>query len=196
MAARLLEYAGLLLEANKTTNLVGARTLEGLVAPHLLDSLAALAGVNLAEPVLDLGSGGGLPGVPAAIAWRSLRFALLEPRAKRAEFLRRATELLALKNVSVEQKTAQAAARFGWAGQAGTVLARALAVPGRAIVLALPLLRPGGRAVIYQGRAAAPTKGERRIMAANCGRFLEARRIHVPYLDGQRHVWLVEKTST
>ena len=196
VAERLLDYAHLLLAANAKTNLVGAKSLRGLIAAHLLDSLAPLAGEVLAVPVVDLGSGAGLPGLPAAIAWPELDIVLLEPRAKRVQFLRGVVNELALPNVRVEEATAQSAARHGMARRPGTVLARALAAPARAIALALPLLRPGGRLFLYQGKTSAPDKAGLKRIAACGGRLLEARRVMVPYLDGQRHVWVVEKTSS
>ena len=82
----LLEYAGAVLEANKRTNLVGARDLDGL-ALLILDALAPLAHRSLEDPVVDIGSGAGLPGMVAAIVFPRRRFVLLEPRAKRAAFL-------------------------------------------------------------------------------------------------------------
>jgi 16S rRNA (guanine527-N7)-methyltransferase len=193
VATRLLEFAGLLLEANLKTNLVGAKTLDALIAPHLLDSLAPLVGIALAQPVVDLGSGAGLPGIPAAIAWPELRFILIEPRSKRAAFLQRTVERLALHNVTVEQKTAQSAARLGLAGRAGAVLARALAKPERAIGLALPLLRPGGKLMLYLGRPPEPSRSERKAIRSSSGRLVEARRIVVPNLSSQRHVWIIER---
>ena len=111
LAGRLAEFSGLLLEANTRTNLVGAKTLEGLVAPHLLDSLAPLAGLRLASPVVDVGSGGGMPGIPAALAFPASRFVLLEPRAKRVAFLKEAVAALGLSNVEVEQTSAQTAGK-------------------------------------------------------------------------------------
>ena len=196
VAAWLLTYSRLLLEANRQTNLVGAKSLDGLIAPHLLDSLAPLSGLRLAEPVVDLGSGAGLPGIPAAIAWPSMRIILLEPRAKRALFLENAVAHLALRNVTVVQKTAQAAVRSGQAGRAGTVLVRALAAPDKTLTVALSLLRPGGMAIAYQGTAAAPTTSQLRTLAKAGGSLVEARRVRVPYLHRQRHAWLVEKMST
>ncbi len=111
LAGRLAEFSGLLLEANTRTNLVGAKTLEGLVAPHLLDSLAPLAGLRLASPVVDVGSGGGMPGIPAALAFPASRFVLLEPRAKRVAFLKEAVAALGLSNVEIEQTSAQTACK-------------------------------------------------------------------------------------
>jgi 16S rRNA (guanine527-N7)-methyltransferase len=193
LARRLLVFADLLLAANRRTNLVGAKHADELVATHFLDSLAPLAGLVLAEPVVDVGSGAGLPGIPAAMAWPQLRFVLLEPRSKRAQFLTEAVAALGLRNVEVLQASAEGAGRGAWRGRAGTVLVRALAKPARALELALPLLRRKGVAVLYEGRARAPGSPEQAVIRALGGHVLEARRVAVPYLDAQRHVWLIEK---
>ena len=84
---KLIEFGNLVLEANRRTNLTGAKDLESVVRDHVLDSLAPLQLVDLESPVVDVGSGAGFPGIPAAIACPPLEFVLLEPRAKRAAFL-------------------------------------------------------------------------------------------------------------
>jgi 16S rRNA (guanine527-N7)-methyltransferase len=193
LARRLLAFADLLLAANQRTNLVGAKSADELVATHFLDSLAPLAGLVLADPVVDVGSGAGLPGIPAAMAWPRRRFVLLEPRAKRAQFLGEAVDALGLDNVEIVQASAEAAGRGARRGRAGTALVRALAPPTRALELTLPLLRREGIAILYQGRASAPTATELAAIKAFGGRVLEARRVVVPYLDAQRHVWRIEK---
>ena len=193
LAGRLAEFSALLLEANTRTNLVGAKTLEALVAPHLLDSLAPLAGLRLASPVVDVGSGGGMPGIPAALAFPASRFVLLEPRTKRAAFLKKAVASLGLSNVEVEQISAQTASKGPLRAKAGTVLVRALAKPAENLELSLPLLAPQGRLILYLGRAATPTKAEAATMKRLGARLAEARRLQVPYLEAQRHVWIIKK---
>jgi 16S rRNA (guanine527-N7)-methyltransferase len=193
LAKRLLAFADLLLAANQRTNLVGAKSPDELVATHFLDSLAPLAGLALAEPIVDVGSGAGLPGIPAALAWPERRLVLLEPRSKRAHFLKEAVAALHMRNVEVLQANAESAGRGAWRRRAGTVLVRALAKPERALELALPLLKHKGVAVLYQGRASTPSEPEQAAMHKLGGRLLEARRVAVPYLDAQRHVWLIEK---
>jgi 16S rRNA (guanine527-N7)-methyltransferase len=195
LAVRLAAFGRLLLEANRHTNLVGAKSLDDLVGAHLLDSLAPLAGMRLREPIVDLGSGAGLPGIPAALAWPGLYFVLLEPRAKRADFLRSAVAALGLDNVEVEKVSAETAGRGQWRDRAGTVLARALAKPEAALVLALPLLARGGRLAVYTGREAAPGEPELAAIGRLNARLVEARAVVVPYLDAQRHVWIIEKTG-
>lgn len=192
LAERLLQYADLLLAAGKRTNLVGAKNVDELIAAHFLDSLAPLSGLSLPEPIVDLGSGAGLPGIPAALAWPQRHFVLLEPRSKRAEFLTQAVAALGIANVEVHKTSAESTGPGSWRGRAGTVLARALAKPARTIELALPMLKPRGLAVLYQGRASAPSTAEQAAIRGLGGRLLEARRVVVPYLDAQRHVWLIE----
>jgi len=195
LTKHLLRFADFLLEANKRTNLVGAKTVDALISAHFLDSLAPLAGLTLAEPIFDVGSGAGLPGIPAALAWPRRRVVLIEPRAKRARFLEDTVAELGLRNVEVMQVSAESAARGALRGSAGTALVRALAKPARALEIALPLLRPRGIAVAYMGRSQRPDAREASAMRKAGGRLVEARRVSVPYLDAQRHVWLIEKTD-
>jgi 16S rRNA (guanine527-N7)-methyltransferase len=195
LSKALLQFADILLEANRRTNLVGAKTVDGLIANHFLDSLAPLAGLNPAEPILDVGSGAGLPGIPVALAWPRRRVVLIEPRARRARFLEDTVVALHLRNVEVVRGSAQNAAGGVFAGRAGTALVRALAKPVRALELALPLLRSGGTAILYLGRTERPNSAEASAMRKLGGRLVEARRVSVPYLDAQRHVWFIEKTD-
>ncbi|HXM17367.1 MAG TPA: 16S rRNA (guanine(527)-N(7))-methyltransferase RsmG [Candidatus Tumulicola sp.] len=193
LAEGLLRFGSLLLEANRKTNLVGAADADVLVRAHILDSLAPLRGLRLREPVLDVGSGAGLPGLVAALAYPHLRFVLLEPRAKRADFLRTAVAALKLSNVTVQPVTAETAGRGAWRERAGAVLMRAVAKPPRALELGLPFLSRGGRLVVYLGRQSRPEPGEMAIIELLGGRLEEARLVQVPYLDAVRHVWIILK---
>jgi 16S rRNA (guanine527-N7)-methyltransferase len=193
LAGRLTEFSELLLAANRETNLVGAKSFDDLVGPHLLDSLAPLAGQPLEGPIFDVGSGAGLPGIPAALAWPGRRFILLEPRAKRAKFLAGAVVALRLENVEVRQLSAASAAGAGLATQAGTLLVRALAKPDVALAASLPLLAAKGHLFLYTGRQARPTDREMRVIRDGGGWLVEARQVEVPYLDAQRHIWIVTR---
>ena len=89
VAARLADYAQLLDRWARVHNLVKFKNAEELVERHLLDSLAAVASLDTARGFLvDVGSGGGLPGVPLLVARPGWRGLLLEPRRKRWAFLR------------------------------------------------------------------------------------------------------------
>ncbi len=192
-AAKLAEFGTLLLASNQQTNLTGAKDLASLVTEHFLDSLAPLALVELSSPVVDVGSGAGFPGIPAAIAFPQQIIVLLEPRAKRAAFLQSAVSRLGLGNVSVIKASALGPGAASLHGKAGTVLMRALAEPEKAIGLGSVLVRPGGDLVLYEGRRARPTPEQRKAAARMKGE-IDVRRVFVPGLPSVRHVWVVRRS--
>jgi 16S rRNA (guanine527-N7)-methyltransferase len=192
-AAKLLEFGELVLAANLHTNLTGARNLTEIVRVHLLDSLAPLKFVTLSSPIIDVGSGAGFPGIPAAIAFPDERFVLLEPRAKRAAFLESAASELALGNVSIVKSSAGGPGALPFLGKAGLVLMRAIARPDEAIILGLPLVRAGGALLLYEGRSGRATPEQRRTAKRLGGGEIEVREVAVPGLDAARHAWIVSK---
>ena len=193
VSAKLIEFGKLILEENKGTNLTGARNLAELIREHFLDSLAPLELVELAQPIVDVGSGAGLPGIPAAIAFPKKKVLLLEPRAKRATFLSLAAKRLELGNVLVIKASARGPGAIAVTGTAGTVLIRAVAQPAASLALGLPLLRSGGCLLLYEGRAAQATRKERQAASAAGGGEIMIRRVSVPGFSAIRHAWIVRK---
>ena len=115
---------------------------------HIIDSMRAVQALDPPDTdALDLGSGGGLPGMVVAIARPSLQVGLVEPRRRRAAFLELAVERLGLQNVAV---LALPAGRLEM--EVDVCFARALAALTEAWELARPLLRPGGRLVYFGGQ--------------------------------------------
>jgi 16S rRNA (guanine527-N7)-methyltransferase len=98
--ARLVAYAALLDKWNRVYNLTAIREEAKLVTHHLLDSLAVLPHLP-AGRLLDVGSGGGLPGIPVAIVQPGRRVTLLDSNHKKGTFLRQAAMELELENVEV-----------------------------------------------------------------------------------------------
>lgn len=116
---------------------------------HLEESLAAADVVRRFEgPIVDVGSGGGAPGIPLAEAFPDREVVLLEANGRKCAFLRDVAA--AFSNVSVVQGRAeeQATERFGVA------VAKALAPPPVAAEWCLPLVRVGGAVVLYVGPSA------------------------------------------
>jgi 16S rRNA (guanine527-N7)-methyltransferase len=118
---------------------------------HLDEALVA-APLLGAEPVVDVGSGGGSPGLPLAAARPDLRFDLLESSRRKCDFLRRWAD--EFENVSVVCARAEEHARGAGRNVYGTAVARALAPPPVAAEWCLPLVREGGRVVLFVGPAA------------------------------------------
>jgi 16S rRNA (guanine527-N7)-methyltransferase len=147
--AALVETPGL----TAVSDLTEARRLHldgALVAEPLLEG----------GPVIDVGSGGGSPGLPLAAVRPDLRFDLLESVRKKCVFLSSWSD--ELRNVAVVCARAEEHARGPGREAYGTALARALAPPPVAAEWCLPLLRAGGRAILFAG----PTADEAAVEAA------------------------------
>ncbi len=98
---QLWEYHRLLRAADAELNLTRIRQFENMVLKHYVDSLLVLQFTELPSPLVDMGSGPGLPGIPIKIARPETRMILAEPRGARADFLRQVCDQLGLEGVEV-----------------------------------------------------------------------------------------------
>lgn len=136
-------------DAVATPGLTGFRDVESARPTLLDDALRAQAIVNgLAGRVIDVGSGGGSPGIPLATTLPERSFTLLEASRRKCDFLERATAALPSVDVVWGRAEEQPVDAFGVA------LAKALAKPPVAAELCLPLVQPGGAAVLWVGETA------------------------------------------
>ena len=100
--AQLLAYLALLIKWNKAFNLTAVRNPDEMVSRHLLDSLSVLPHVAAAgDNWLDVGSGGGMPGIPLAILFPERQFTLLDSNGKKTRFLTQVKLELKLANLNV-----------------------------------------------------------------------------------------------
>ena len=97
----LLEYVALLKKGNSTYNVTALRDENQMISQHILDSLTLLPYVQNAQSMMDVGSGGGMPGIPTAICRPDLQITLLDANTKKTTFLQQAAIELGLKNVTV-----------------------------------------------------------------------------------------------
>jgi 16S rRNA (guanine527-N7)-methyltransferase len=142
---KLLAFRDLLLKWNKTYNLTALRDPAQAISHHLLDSLAILPlldGGNL----LDVGSGGGLPGIPLAIARPELQVCMVDTVQKKTTFLQQAVIELGLKNVTVNHARVEE-----MQGQYAQITSRAFAELGLFVSLTRHLLAPNGRWLAMKG---------------------------------------------
>ena len=145
---RLLAYRDELARWGRVHNLTSVLEPDRMIPVHLLDSLA-LAPLVRGQRLADVGSGGGLPGIPLAIVRPAWSVTLIEPRAKRALFLEHVARTLRLANVIVERcraEDAPAGARYD------TVMTRAFGTLAEFVAAAAQLRAPGGCLLAAKGR--------------------------------------------
>jgi 16S rRNA (guanine527-N7)-methyltransferase len=146
----------LLLAWNAAINLTAIRDPAGIAIRHVVDSLAALGILEgrRVRSVVDLGSGGGFPGLPLAAALPAVRAVLVESVGKKARFLEAAVAATGLGG-RVDVRAVRAEALAPPPAPLGTaVLARALAPLAELVELAFPLLEPGGVLVAWKSASA------------------------------------------
>jgi 16S rRNA (guanine527-N7)-methyltransferase len=150
----LLEYARLL-AAYDRANVIGTRDLDGILLAHVLDSLSCFLYRPLsgAGRLADVGSGGGLPGIPIKIVKPALAATLVESTGKKASFLRYAVECLSLEDVEVANIRVEEFGREQGCRRAyDIVTSRAVARLSVVAEYCVPLLVTGGRVVAMKGR--------------------------------------------
>ena len=149
---RLDRYVELLREWQAKTNLVAPSTLPHLWTRHIADSLQLLAHAPTAKFWVDLGSGGGFPGVVVACALAEtagVTVHLVERNAKKAAFLREAVRVTSAPGVVHLADIGDTVDRF--AGHADCVTARALAPLNQLIGFSEPMVRKGAKALFLKG---------------------------------------------
>jgi 16S rRNA (guanine527-N7)-methyltransferase len=155
---QLANYLDLLLETNKQFNLTGIKEPEDAWTKHILDSLSLIPSLTKegVEHVVDVGSGGGLPGIPLAITMPDVTFTLVETTKKKAMFLSDVVEQLGLNNVTVIAERAEnlATKDGGFRDIADAVIARAVGPLNVLLELTVPFAKVGGVVLAIKGERA------------------------------------------
>ena len=182
-------YARLLAAAATHLNLTAVRDPAGIERRHLVESLAlvrvleAEAALPEGGSAIDVGSGGGLPGIPLAVVRPDLRVTLLEATGKKAAFLSEALTALGLTEVSVIAARAEAVGHDpAWRERFDLALARAVAPLNTLVELTLPLVAVGGRMAAVKGSRVHDELTAAAAAIRRCGGRLEGVE-HLPVTD-------------
>jgi 16S rRNA (guanine527-N7)-methyltransferase len=146
-------YVGRLATDGVTRGLIGPREVARLWERHVLNSAAVAEAVPGDAVVVDVGSGAGLPGIPLALARPDLRLTLVEPMARRVEFLEEVVAELGVPWRVVRGRAEERSVRQA-VGPVDVVTARAVAPLPRLVAWCRGLLRPGAQLVALVGSRA------------------------------------------
>jgi 16S rRNA (guanine527-N7)-methyltransferase len=185
---KLLDYLGLMFKWNSVYNLTSLRDPMQMVTHHLLDSLAAVPAFAGAKNVLDVGSGGGLPGIVLAIVRPDMKVSMIDTVHKKTAFLTQVKAELRLANVTVYTMKVQ---ELGVSDKFDVITSRAFADLSDFVNWSSHLLAEQGSYIALKG--VAPPDEQQRLPAA--WRVTKVEPLQVPRLGAERHLVHIEATS-
>jgi len=149
------EYLARLLEANRRFNLTAVREADEAWMRHVLDALSLVPFVGEVKSLVDVGSGGGLPGLVLAIALPGVKVTLIEATGKKARFLESTAQAMGLGNVAVVAERAETVGRdAAHREKYDAATGRAIGPLRVMLELTLPLVRVGGWVIAPKGAQA------------------------------------------
>ncbi len=202
-------FTDLLLTRNRSINLTALRDASALVKDFYMDALALLPIIARAEQctvatlltyrwrAADVGTGGGAPAIPLAIAWTRVHYTLIESIAKKARFLEEVKTALDLNIVVLNARAEDVGRQPSTRETFDLVTARAVAALPTLVELTLPLARVGGMAVFPKG-----PKVHDEVLAARAaierlgGRLESVAPVALPDQEGERWVVVVRKVQS
>ena len=182
---KLLAYGEMLKKWNKTYNLTALRDESQIISHHLLDSLTLPPYLEGAQTMLDVGSGGGQPGIPAAVCRPDLQITLLDANTKKTSFLQQAAIELELKNVRIVSGRVEAVQGL----RADVITSRAFAELADFVNWTAHLLQDGGCWAAMKG--VYPAAEIDRLPDSVCVERVD--KIRVPQLNAERHMVILRK---
>lgn len=186
----LIDYLAMLEKWNSVYNLTAVRDPQQMLTLHLMDSLAIVPLVRRLglRHVLDVGSGGGLPGIPLAVSMPEIRVAMVDTVQKKVAFQNQVKAELKLLNIRSYHARVEA---LTLTERPDCIVSRAFSELAVLVTLAGHLLAPGGRILAMKGQ-----QPERESAALPADwRLVETVDMQVPELDAQRCVLVLERAS-
>ena len=185
---KLMDYLALMFKWNAVYNLTSLRDPMQMVTHHLLDSLAAVPAFAQAHNVLDVGSGGGLPGIVLAIVRPDMKVSMIDTVHKKTAFLTQVKAELSLTNVTVYTARVE---QLQVSDKFDVITSRAFADLSDFVNWSHHLLADGGRYIALKG--VAPKDEQERLPAEWKVTGLEP--LQVPRLGAERHLVYIERST-
>lgn len=185
---QLLDYLALLFKWNSVYNLTSLRDPMQMVTHHVLDSLAAVPAFMDARNVLDVGAGGGLPGIVLAIARPDMKVSLIDTVHKKTAFLTQVKAELGLANVTVYTKKVE---QLEVNTPFDVITSRAFADLSDFVNWSGHLLAEGGQFIALKGTA--PEDEQKRV--PDPWKVTNLQALEVPRLQAERHLVFISKTA-
>jgi 16S rRNA (guanine527-N7)-methyltransferase len=189
---KLMDYLALMFKWNAVYNLTSLRDPVQMVTHHLLDSLAAVPAFSGAVNVLDVGAGGGLPGIVLAIVRPDMKVSMIDTVHKKTAFLNQVKAELELVNVTVyTMQVQQLQADDKTGGKFDVITSRAFADLSDFVDWSSHLLAQEGRYIALKGTA--PKDEQERVPAA--WQVTKVEPLQVPRLGAERHLVFIERNQ-
>jgi 16S rRNA (guanine527-N7)-methyltransferase len=185
--SKMIAYLALLVKWNSVYNLTSVRDPKEMVKQHLLDSLSAAHAFKDAQNILDVGSGGGLPGMILAICYPDKRISMIDTVNKKTAFLNQAKAELGLKNVTVHTGRVEA---LQVVDKFDVITSRAFSEICNFVNWSGHLLAEGGQFLAMKG--VNPNEEIERMPAGWAVSGIEV--LSVPGLDVERHLIYIKKS--
>jgi 16S rRNA (guanine527-N7)-methyltransferase len=198
---KVIEYLEIVYEKNKVINLIGTKKKEDIFIKHILDSLSIFnikilkEGELQEKKIIDIGTGGGLPGVPIAIFLPESKIFMVDKSKKKTDFLRETIEELDLKNIIVITDRAEELSRkASFREEFDIVIARAVTKFNILLEIAIPFCTINGKIIFYKSKKVfEEIKEHSEAMSKLGGEFEELYDVEVPDLEGFRTFLILKK---
>lgn len=191
-----------LVKWNRKINLTAITDPLEIAVKHFLDSIAPAPFIPSRASLLDIGSGGGFPGIPLKILMPSLSVTLIDSSRKKVSFLKHAIRTLKLESIEALHVRAEDLARVSsFENKYDVIISRALSSMDTFILMALPLLAKGGIIMVMKGKISkAEIESEYSLIKKMPGLSegnennitLHLKKYRLPYLQSERSVLILK----